>query len=434
MSEEPGLYPLRKTGTSQDLLAIIARAHERELARANQTLPRKGALQRLLLEAPIVAAGVGASLLMRLLPADLVLRLHERVFGALASPHSYPFDPASPALARARDLAGRIARESGREPALFALISHPPVMGELAHLNFELVRHAMLALRGIRGRPCRPRLVVAIDPFALDTLSIVEEGLYAGLMGHYHLGLDRMAYGRNAASRWLLRGMAWDRMPGRLIRVLSGGGELGMVLAGGVPSTTRALYGLREWLSRVRRLSPLKGRPGEVAARLRRDPAFSRFEAAQGVALGPSVWRVLEAWAMSGLTGAFAASGEGSGAAAGRLDPAARESLARTLSVLDLPSGKAEAAIQEFEGELSRETPYRFRFFRILAGRVLKRRPAVLLPVVHRLGSPHRIELREPWACLSYAEGRLGLRAPDGGESRLPLEDFVLRFVGENFA
>jgi len=39
----------------------------------------------------------------------------------------------------------------------------------MAHLNFELVRHATLALRAARGRPCRPRLVVAIDPFALDT-------------------------------------------------------------------------------------------------------------------------------------------------------------------------------------------------------------------------------------------------------------------------
>ena len=53
-------------------------------------------------------------------------------------------------------------------------------MGDLAHLNIELARRSMLDLRKVRGRPCRPRMVVAVDPFALDTLSLLEEGFYAG--------------------------------------------------------------------------------------------------------------------------------------------------------------------------------------------------------------------------------------------------------------
>ena len=105
---------------------------------------------------------------------------HDRLFAALAAPHSYRFDREVPTVLRARALAARLEAETGKAPALLALISHPPVLGELAHMNLELVRHATLALRAVRGRPCRPRMVAATDAFALDSISIWEEGIYAG--------------------------------------------------------------------------------------------------------------------------------------------------------------------------------------------------------------------------------------------------------------
>ncbi|UPT74365.1 MAG: hypothetical protein M0D55_01050 [Elusimicrobiota bacterium] len=153
-------------------------------------------------------------------------------------------------------------------------------MGDLAHLNFELVRHSTLALRAVRGRPCRPRLVVAIDPFALDTITVAEEGVYAGYMGNFHLGIDRLALGRGHPGPAMSPHTRWDRMPLRLFRWLGEGREVGMVLSGGVPATGRVLYGVREWARRARSQSPLRARPAEALARLRAHPAFRKFESA----------------------------------------------------------------------------------------------------------------------------------------------------------
>ena len=181
-------YPLVKTGTAQDLMTIIARACERRNAATGVVLPQKTAAQRALLEVPFNLVGMGVRLVMSLLPADTVLRFHDWLFRTLAKRESFPFDAASPAVKEAE----RLVAELG-DPAIVALISHPPVYGDMAHMNFQLVRQAMLALRQARGRPCRPRLVVAVDLFALDTISVLEEGVYAGYMGLYHLGLDRLA-------------------------------------------------------------------------------------------------------------------------------------------------------------------------------------------------------------------------------------------------
>lgn len=434
-------YPAATTGTSEDLMSIIIRASELEMARSGEILPGKFETARPWLEPPLILAGILASGLMELAPSEWVLRFHDGVFSALASPRRYPFDSSSPALARAGELLRRLEAESGRRPALLALISHAPVTGEMAHFNFELVRHAMLALRALRGRPCRPRLVVAVDPFALDTIPLYQEGLYAGCMGHYHMGLDRMFLGRGLLSRFLLRWASWDRMPWRLLRELGSGRELGMVLAGGVPGTARALYALREWVGRQRRSSPWRSRPSEILRRLRGFPDYARFEAEgpHGPGLRGRPWRMIEAWAMSAVTGAFTRQDgtEESCARSGRLTGEARSVLGRCLEALGLDPARREAAMESLSDELSRETPYRARFLEILAGRCLKKgRPLVLLPVVHRVEGPG-IELREAWAWKELSGGRLRARsAAQAADTDWEgtVEEFAVCFGKANFA
>lgn len=420
----PYAYPAPKTGTAQDLLRVVTRAYELELARSGAVLPQKTDFQRRWIEPPFRAAGVAAAWLMEVLPAELVLAIHDRLYASLAAPRSYPFDPAAPAVVRARALAERLRRDAGREPALLALISHPPVMGDLAHLNFELVRHATLALRQVRGRPCRPRLVAAIDPFALDTTSIAGEGFYAGFMGTFHIGVDRLAFGRGHLGPELTPQASWAAMPQRLFGALSDGAEVGLVLAGGVPTTGRVLYGVREWIRGARRHSPRRARPAEVSAGLEADASFARFEkaVAETVFVPPGNWRVIDAWLMA--------------AAAGLLPGETIEKAAGSaLACLAVPETERPALMADLARNLERETPHRRRLFRLLAGRVARRRPLVLIPVIHST-SPLGVSAREAWGWEWLGPGRIRARradAPDAPVDTTP-EKFADRFVEENFA
>ncbi len=304
----PASYPAPRTGTAQDLMRVITRAYEAKLDREGVVLPHKSDAARRWLEPVARLFGIVVAGVLSALPAELYVSFHDRLYRALAGGRTYPFDPAGAAVRGAAALAERLARETGREPALLAVISHPPVMGELKHLNFELVRHATLALRAVRARPCRPRLVVAVDPFALDTTSLLEEGVYAGFMGSLHLGLDRLSLGRGHLGPALSPQTSWHTMPWRMLRLLGDGGEAGIVLSGGVPDTGRVLYGAREWVREARVAARGSVTPGEAAARLALEPGFLRFAAEAGVPLPAGPWRRLEGWLMGAAVSPPAAS------------------------------------------------------------------------------------------------------------------------------
>ena len=417
-------------------MSIVARAFEVHHPEEHASLPRKTAGLKFLLEPPFVLLGVALSWLVGLFPAEWFISFHDRVFRALAKPGGYPFDAASPALGRSRELLRLVEAGQARPAALLALISHPPVSGEMRHMNLELVRHAMLALREVRGRPCRPRLVVAVDPFALDTLAVYEEGFYAGFMGSFHLGLDRQASRRGALSRPLLRQAHWSRMPPRLLGLLRRGGEAGMILSGGIPETGRLLYAAREWVGRMRAQSPLRGVPSEILRRARVLPEFKRFE--EGSPLGESLRhspaRLLEAWVMEALSGV---SGEGEPSAeTGRLSEPAKRVLRHCLTALDIPRERWEGSLKALSEKFARETPYRFRLFRALAGRVLAAgRPLVFLPVVHRIEDGLGIEVKDAWAWTRLEGGRVRFAVAGSGllEEEDGVEEFAERFVRANF-
>lgn len=416
-------YPSPRTGTAQDLLRVVTRAYELEVLRTGTVLPAKGDLSRRWLAAPFRALGVGFAWFMEALPSEWAASIHDRAYGSLAG-RDYPFDPSSPVLMRARALVARLETETGAAPALLAVISHPPAMGELAHLNFALGRHALRALRILRGRPCRPRQVVATDPFALDTASVAEEGFYAGYMGTYHLGIDRLALGRAGAWRIMAPRSSWFTMPFRLLRALGSGGEVGIILAGGVPATGRVLYGVREWARRARAASPMKSAPDGVARALRTDASFARFERAVSstLHLPRSSWRLVEVWLMAAAAGLLP--GETLEAAA-----------AAVLGCLSVAQDRRPALLAELLRESSRETPTRRRLFRLIAGRVLRRRPVVFIPVVHHV-DPLGVEVREACSWEAASRGRVRVRRADAPDAASEMDsgDFAESFVQENFA
>lgn len=412
-------YPSARTGTAQDLMRVITKAYEEKLRRESITLPHKSEASRRWLEPVARLTGMAVALALSVLPAEWYVAVHDKLYKTLAGGRSYPFDPASPVMRRAAELAARLERETGKAPALLAVISHPPVMGELKHLNFELVRHATLALRAARGRPCRPRLVVAVDPFALDTTSLVEEGLYAGFMGTLHLGLDRLALGRGHPGPLLSPQTSWHAMPWRMLRLLGAGGEAGIVLSGGVPETGRILYGAREWVREARYVARGVVSPAEASSRLEREPGFRRFVEEAGVPLPAGPWRRLEGWLM--------------GSAAGMTPDAPRATAERILDVLGVPADARSALMTALEADLSRETPRRLRLFRALASRVTRRRPLVILPIVHHV-SPLGIEAREAWSWELAGRGRVRAGAAGGNATEGGVDEHAKRLVEDNFA
>lgn len=410
-------YPSARTGTAQDLMRVVTKAYEERLAADGTVLPAKPRLQRLFLEPLTRLFGMAIAVAMELVPADWTVAFHNKLFTALSGGKSYPFDPANVASAKA--LAATL-----EEPALLAAISHPPVMGELAHLNFELVRHSTLALREVRGRACRPRLVVAVDPFALDTISVAEEGIYAGFMGSFHYGIDRLAYGRGMPGPALTPWTRWDRMPQRLFAALRAGGEVGMVLSGGVPATGRVLYGVREWARRLRSASAHRLDAKKSLSCLRADPAFAAFEkAVEGkMHLSDRPWRLVEAWLMAAGAGLVpGTTAEKAGAAA--------------LSSLGVPEAERPALLAALGESMTRETPSRRRLFRLLVGRAARVRPVVLLPIVHS-SSPLGVAEREAWAIKRAGPGRVAVARASAPSSwtEMSADELADRFTKENFA
>ncbi|HVE12911.1 MAG TPA: hypothetical protein VNI01_05920 [Elusimicrobiota bacterium] len=419
------------TGTYEDILALLARE---DLKRAAAGLPPKPEAARRFVEPFLQLAAKALLAAARLAPAESMLAVQDKVYRALSSGPEAPYDLGSPELAAAGELARSIAGSAGVEPALVCMFSHPPVTGELVHFNLELVRSALSGLRRARGRACRPSLVIAVDRFALDTLPLHHEGLYAGFMGLYHLGTDRLAHSRAWPESLLLRGAAWPSLAGRMARRLAAGGELFLALSGGVPTTGRILYTAREFLLRARRERAAGVSPLEVRVRLRAEaPAFARFEdsGAVGAALRVSVWRMIEAW----VTFELLADDGLARADRGELSARGQDALASCLRAL----GCGAEALADLEEEFVRETPYRERLFRFLIARTAGRgRPIIFLPLTHARGGKVGVAFGRPAAVLQARreEGAWRLRAqaePGSAPREFPLGEFCRAFVRSRY-
>ena len=422
----PYAYPSPRTGTAQDLLRVVTHAYELELQKNGLPLPIKTETSRRWIEPLFRLIGIAAGKAMETLPGDWNIAIHDRIYSALASAYAYSFDPAHPIVRRSCALAQAIERRTGKSPALLALLSHPPVVGELAHLNFELVRHATHWMRNVRGRPCRPRIVAATDPFALDATSVFGEGFYAGYVGTYHLGIDRLALGRDHHGTSLTPQASWTAMPRRLFGVLADGGEVGMVLSGGIASTGRVLYGVRDWARRVRHESPHSVDPHEAEARLRNDPSFQLFfrlatHAAEKISMPKGTWRVFDAWLMAACAGLLPGQD-------------AEHAAAAAMAALSIPVERRPFLLAALRHDLTRETPTRRRLFRLLANRIGRRRPLMLLPVVHQM-NPTGIGLREAWSLETEGPACIMARRADDADKTMGMtpDDFADRFVQENF-
>jgi hypothetical protein len=414
------VYP--PNGTSEDLLSILARGC------SPQGRTPAGPLLRAWEDAWVLA-GMGVGACFRAAPPPLAGVLQDRLFLGMEGWRQLPFDGGSAALGQASALLER----TSRPPSLLCLLSHPPVREGEWDLNVELSRHAMKGL--LRLRPSgRPRVVNAVDGFALDMLRPYERGFYSGFMDFCHMGIDRLAGLRAPLGRLLLGAASWTTASLRLSGALRSGRELVMVLGGGVPSTGRVMYCAREFLHRLREERPgPKARPGEVLGRLERlSEGFARFKASgeTGKGLRRSAWRLLEAWVLSVLARREALPEAEQGART----PESLSALALCARALGWPDDEAGLALAAFAEDFAFETSPRERFFRFIGRRVAaKGTPVLLLPLTHGHEGGPRIRFGEPVLLAGASAAGLSV-VQAGGQSRdIPYRDFSRSFVRSRF-
>ncbi|MBI4348060.1 MAG: hypothetical protein HY553_14480 [Elusimicrobia bacterium] len=419
--------PLKPSGRADDLLGILVRAEETRYARENVVVPEKPAWKRAWLEPIGNLFGRALYAFIGSLPAKTLAEIQLAFWKKVATPNTFPFAAEDPRLDDAR----RLLRSLGgsREPAILCVFTHPPVRGEWLNLNIELTRQTLWVLPFLRGRTTRPKLIVAVDPFALDGFGLFLEGAYAGFMGSLHLGFDRLASYRGAVSRALVGFTSWSRIAWRLTSHLRRGGEAGIPLGGGVPTTSRALYSAKEFVWECRRKRP-RGRSGaDVLAALDASSADFRAFAASGLvgpALRKNAWRILEAWMLAVVAGAWGGDGAAPGgvpsADRGKLTPVGRRSALAVAVSMGLDAAASAEAVELFDRELARDTPYRSRLFRVLAGRVAgKGTPLLIVPLSHGAPPDVKITWGEPLALVDRRGEDVSVQRADGSRATAPI-------------
>ncbi len=335
-----------------------------------------------------------------------------------------------PRIAETVALARWLQRETSAWPATLVLTSHPETMGSLQWLRFELLRQGLQVADAVvdarlkpieeisETRPNKrdgnirrpilssrfsaltsrhPQCFLAIDPYALDTVTPSVGGFYAAWMHHVYMAWDRQPSTQSWIQKSiLLRDSGYARVIWRLIDRLKRDIPVLMMLPGGLPHNARMLYGAREFVHRL-----------PVSRWL-----FSKRDAEK---------RIMEIL-MEPVDGVRPAEG-------GDLPPPTEKALRQFLASCNLTAAQVNQAFEEFKIEFSLTVPYRARFFNVLNRRLVARgKPLILVAMTHGAVSPH-IRVAEPWGLFRSANGTLCVRR---GQTVEPLENSLA--LGQQFA
>lgn len=308
--------------------------------------------------------------------------------------------PLEPRTVETVEAAKYLYRTTGRWPATLILTSHPPTAGPLEWLRFELLRQGLgLANAIVETSPHRfsPQCLLAIDPFALDTIPVPAAGFYAGWMHRIYLAWDRQSRTQGGIQRHiLLRHTDYGKIFHRLLQRLKGDIPVVMVLSGGLPHNARLLYTAREFVQQLSLLRwPYPKRQAEI--------------------------KFLDI--LMKLVGDIYPPEKG------ELPPRTEADVQKFLIELGVDAIRREALIEEFKIEFRRPVPYRTRLFRFLLNRVLRQgKPLLLIAVAHAETQPP-VHVSEPWGVFRDAQGRLQrVEGPDFQPQ--PLTD-ITRFAQE---
>jgi hypothetical protein len=276
-------------------------------------------------------------------------------------------------------LAHELHKKAGHWPAFLILTSHPETTGPLEWLRFELLRQALHVADAVAQARSpktlflpRPRCFLAIDPFALDTVSVPAAAFYAAWMHRIYLAWDRQPSTQSWLQRhFFLRGSGYDRIAWRLLHHLKRDVPVIMALGGGLPQNARLFYAAREFIQRMR---PLRWRYAK------RDAEKKLLD----ILLKP-------------VGGALPA-------AKGELPPITQSEIRRLLEEIGLSASETESALREFQEEFRLPVPYRVRLFSVLMNRLVRKgKPLLLLAASHADTPPH-IRFSRPLGVLQVAD------------------------------
>ncbi len=336
-------------------------------------------------------------LVMWAIPWPLRRRLVEAINYKLSTHHQ----PNAEELGRIKSHALKVIEElqktTGQRPAFMVFTSHPDTTGPFEWLRFELFRQGGLVADAVveQEHPGgwfrrHPQCFVAIDPFALDTLSPAMAGFYAGWMHRFYLAWDRQAATQNWLQRtFLLRGSGYPRIVNRLLERLKMNVPVVMVIAGGLPHNARLLYTTREFIHRM----PIQRWPIT-----KKEAALRMMDIVRNPIEGE---RPTEK---------------------GELPASVHTALTQLWLELGVPQSEHAKWMDEFQKEFRLEVPYRTRLFRLLTERVVhKGKPMVWIAVAHHESEPH-VVMSEPWAA-KMENGNLqwGTLSRDGNMQWRPL-------------
>lgn len=268
-------------------------------------------------------------------------------------------------------LARELERQTGQWPALLVATSHPETEGPLQWLRFEVMAQGVALANAVAEARdpgkwfySHPRCMLAIDPFALDTVSAPVGGIYAGWMHQIYLAYDRQSSSQSWLQKHLLlKGSSYKTIAWKLFRLLRSDTPILLAYGGGLPYNARLLYGAREF---VHRLQPPRWQVPKRAAQL-------------------EVIRILlkpvdHTWP----------------AEQGMLPDATRTAVSEAFARWGVPAANVRETVDKFSEEFRRSVPLRERLLRALYVRLVKRgKPLIIIPITHNKKAPH-VEIGEP--------------------------------------
>ncbi len=377
----------------EDLMEMVITADALRNPQVEQTLSRRyPRWKRALIEPPFNAIGAVLGQLLAWTPWPWRAAADQQISIWLgARPQAAPAEY----NARREELVAmtrRLEKESGRRPAVFILTSHPPTIGPQEWLRFELVREGLALGNAVIDAhapglyPPAPRCFLAIDPYALDTVSRPVGGLYGGFMHRIYLVWDRQSGTQSWLQRHLLlRGTGYPRIAWRLFASLRRGAPVVMVWGGGLPANARLFYAAREFVLRL----PVERWPYSIRTAQQKwlqvviDRADGRRPYADGL-----------------------------------LPAATRDRLVALLTEWGIPGEKHTQLITDFSVEFAQTVPNRERLFSILLDRIVRRgQPLVLMPIAHQDRQPF-IRIAPPWGLSLNPDGQLQLLQGLSGPSQ----------------
>ena len=249
---------------------------------------------------------------------------------------------------------------------LLVLTSHPDTEGPHQWLRFELLRQGLKVAGCRRGSckskgawyPAHPRCFLAIDPYALDTVSGAVGGFYSAWMHRIYIAWDRQPSTQSWFQRHvLLRDSGYPRIAWRLLKYLREDTPILMALGGGLPYNARLLYTAREFVQRL----PVDH--WMIPKRVARIELMEILMKPQG-----DIWP----------------------AEKGEFPTATQDAVRQAMKTWGLGSEKIEPALRELIEEFKHPVPYRVRLFRVLMNRLVARgKPVLFVSIAHSDAAPH---------------------------------------------